>query len=90
MAVYFGSETVAEEVAAVLATIPAVTGVVDDRVLNLSVAPEGYDLPAVLHYMETGTYQGPITGYSHTHEVLRELLDCSEERLTTLRNSKVI
>ncbi len=71
MVVYFGSETVAEEVAAVLMAIPAVTAVVDGRVLNLSVAPEGYDLPAVLHYMETGTYAGPIAGYSQTHEVLR-------------------
>lgn len=70
MAGYFGSETVAEEVAALLATVPAVTTATGGRVLNLSVAPEGYDLPAVLHYMEAGTYEGPV-GYAQTFESLR-------------------
>ena len=45
--------------------------------IKMSETPVRCDLPP------------PLLG-QHTHEVLRELLDCSEERLTTLRNSKVI
>ena len=54
MPVIFGSETVAEEVYAVLDPI------VSYAIYNLSVVPEPAALPAVLHYPEAGNYEGAI------------------------------
>ena len=64
MAVVFGSEIVAEEVYAVLDPLTAFP------IRNISVAPEGTGLPAVLHYMEAGTYDGPI-GQTAISEAMR-------------------
>jgi len=85
--VYFGSETISEEIYAVLAALPAVTTVVPAaRILNLSVVPASVSLPAVLHYMETGTYDGPI-GYTQTHERMRYVvrLTCVGESTNPIR-----
>lgn len=71
MAVYFGSETVAAEVYAVLSGLAAVTSVTPaGQIINLSVVPESIALPAVLHYMESGLYDGPI-GQPQTFEKMR-------------------
>jgi hypothetical protein len=73
MAVYFGSEVVAEEVYAVLAATGAVTAVVGSRILNLSVVPQDTDLPAALHYAEAGNYHGPV-GQPSASEVVRYVI----------------
>lgn len=69
MAVLFGSEVVAEEIVAVLSSVPAVTTAVS-AVVNLAVVPQGAALPIALTYMESGTYEGPIH-YAATSERMR-------------------
>lgn len=69
MAVRFGSELVAESVYAVLSDLEAVTDAVT-TILNLSVVPRDVALPVCLHYLEVGTYDGPI-GQAASSETLR-------------------
>ena len=86
MALYFGSETVAEEVYAVLSGLAAVTDTVDDRIVNLSVVPDKVALPAALHYPESGTYVGPI-GQAASFEKLRYVVrfTCEGESTDTIK-----
>ncbi len=89
MAVIFGSETVAEEVFAVLSGLAAVTAVAPvGQILNLTVVPESIALPAVLHYMETGTYDGPI-GQAQTFEKMRYVVrfTCIGESTNPIRTA---
>jgi hypothetical protein len=88
MAVIFGSETVAEEVYAVLAALPAVTNVIPAaRIIPLSVVPENVALPAALHYMENGTYDGAI-GQPESSERMRYVVrfTCVGESTTPIKS----
>lgn len=82
MVVYFGSELVAETVYGALAELPAVTAAVGDRIVNLSVVPEQVAVPAALHYMEAGTYDGPI-GQAVASERMRYVVRFSCEGQST-------
>lgn len=82
MPIYFGSELVAEAVYTVLSGLPAVQSAVVDRIVNLSVVPQGVALPALLHYMEAGTYDGAI-GQAATVERLRYVVRVSCEGQST-------
>lgn len=58
----FGSIYVGRFVSNLLLQEPVITNVVGDRIANIMVMPQGYTLPAILHYMESGSYDGVTYG----------------------------
>ena len=78
----FGSEVVAEEVYVVLDALTAIP------IINLSVVPEATALPAALHYMESGTYEGAI-GQTANSERIRYVVrfTCKGESSDPIRTA---